>query len=87
MDLGPKWPLVMASEGGRATGGDYQIFGFSLIRQMDAAELALVTAYPLPPDYYKDLEVEAVLNMEPPKPLTEDCTSFGLSLLVERIVL
>lgn len=49
---------------------------------MGPAQSSLVTAYPLPPDYYTELDVEDVRTMQPPPVLTESVTSFGSALLV-----
>jgi hypothetical protein len=43
---------------------------------------ALVTAYPLPPDYFREFDGESIRNIHPPSPPTVDCSVFGHYILV-----
>lgn len=43
---------------------------------------ALVTAYPLPPDYFISLSEDEIRNMEPPLPPKDNLQSFGHPVLV-----
>ena len=40
-------------------------------------EEEIVTAFPLPPDYWRELDVDAIRQMTPPPPTTESLLVFG----------
>ena len=45
---------------------------------------AVVTAYPIPPDYFQALEADEIAAMRPPPTPTDSQSAFGIPILVRR---
>lgn len=51
-------------------------------RRVIAFIMEVTSAFPLPPDYYRDMSVEEIRQMRPPEPPQDNLTTFGVPILV-----